>query len=278
MAYWGELAAIWAPIVADDKVIGILELTEKRTPRRFGEADMLLVRQMADLAALALRNAHDSRAVAARNRQIAAFIDSSRAMTSTLHLDEVLDVVCRQTPRALGAQSSYIYQYDPEENTLVWLAHYQRDPSHTFEEPLGAVYPIEDLPQDRALVQTRRPVQVSLDDPDLDPVMREQLLDWEQMSSLMVPLIVGQDEVGALEVSESEHLRRFTEQETALCTALGEQSAVAIHNAQLYIQLQEQKKTIERQATTDDLVSKADRALYKAKQRGKDRVEVYVPG
>src|SRR5665647_2939084 len=206
MAYWGELAAIWAPIVADDKVIGILELTEKRAPRRFGEADKLLVRQMADLAAL-----------------------------------------------ALGAQSSYIYQYDPEENTLVWLAHYQRDPSHTFEEPLGTVYPIEDLPQDRALVQMRRPVQVSFDDPDVDPVVRELLIDWEEMSSLMVPLIVGQDEVGALEVSESEHVRRFTEEGTTLCTALGEQAAVAIRNAQLYSQLQEQKKTIERQATTDGL-------------------------
>ena len=253
MAYWGELAAIWAPIVADDKVIGILELTEKRAPRRFGEADKLLVRQMADLAALALRNAHDSRAVAARNRQLAAFIDSSRAMTSALDLDEILDVVCRQTARALGAQSSYIYQYDPEENTLVWLAHYQRAPSHTFEEPLGTVYPIEDLPQDRALVQMRRPVQVSFDDPDVDPVVRELLIDWEEMSSLMVPLIVGQDEVGALEVSESEHVRRFTEEGTTLCTALGEQAAVAIRNAQLYSQLQEQKKTIERQATTDGL-------------------------
>jgi GAF domain-containing protein len=108
MAYWGELAAVWAPIVANDEVLGVLELTEKHAPRRFGEADKLLVRQMADLAALALRNARDSSAVAARNRQLTALIDSSRAMTSTLDIDEVLDVVCRQTARALGAQSSYI--------------------------------------------------------------------------------------------------------------------------------------------------------------------------
>jgi len=253
MAYWGELATIWAPIVADDQVIGILELTEKRAPRRFDEADRLLVRQMADLAALALRNARDSRAVAARNRQLTALIDASRAMSSTLDLDEVLDVVCHQTARALGAQSSYIYTYDPEDDTVVWLAHYQRDPSHGFEEPLGTVYPLEDLPQNRAVVQTRRPVQVSLDDPDLDPIVREQLIDWMEMSSLMVPLIVGQEVLGVLEVSESEHVRHFTREETALCTALGEQAAAAIRNAQLYGQMQVQKKTIERQATTDGL-------------------------
>src|SRR5665647_894024 len=253
MAYWGELAAIWAPIVANDEVLGVLELTEKRSPRRFGDADKLLVRQTADLAALALRNTRDSRAVAARNRQLTALIDSARAMTSTLDLDEVLDVVCRQTARALGAQSSYIYGYDPEENTLAWLAHYERDPSHTCEEPLGTVYLVDHLPQHRAVIQSRRPVQVSLDDPDIDPVVREQLLAWEEMSSLVVPLVVGQDEVGTLEVSESEHLRRFTEQETELCTALGEQAAVAIRNAQLYSQLQEQKKIIERQASTDGL-------------------------
>ncbi len=255
MTYWGELAAIWAPIVANDEVLGVLELTEKHVPRRFGEADKLLVRQMADLAALALRNARDSRATAARNRQLTALIDSSRAMTSTLDLDEVLDVVCRQVARALDSQSSYIYQLDSSSLTLVWLAEYQRDPSHRFEEPLGTVYMLEDMPQDRAVVETRRPVQVSLDDPDTDPVVRDQLLDWEEMSSLMVPLVVGQDMVGLLEVSESEHVRRFTEEETALCTALGEQAAAAIRNAQLFSELQEQKKTIERQATTDGLTS-----------------------
>ncbi|MCX6373641.1 MAG: sensor domain-containing diguanylate cyclase [Actinobacteria bacterium] len=253
MAYWGELAAVWAPIVANDEVLGVLELTEKHARRRFGEADKLLVRRMADLAALALRNARDSRAVAARNRQLTALIDSSRAMTSTLVLDEVLDVVCRQTAQALGAQSSYMYAFDPEGDTVVWLAEYQRDPSHSFEEPLGTVYLLDDVPQHRAVIRSRRPAQVSLDDPDIDPTNRKLLLDWEELSSLMVPLIVGQDVVGILEVSESERVRRFTREETALCTALGEQAAAAIRNAQLYGQLQEQKQTIELQATTDGL-------------------------
>ena len=83
--------------------------------------------------------------------------------------------------------------------------------------------------------------------------MRTQLLEWEEQSSLMVPLIVGGEVVGSLEVSEAVYPRHFTEQEIALCVALGEQAAVAIHNAQLYRRLQEQKETIERQATIDGL-------------------------
>ena len=145
--------------------------------------------------------------------------------------------MCRQAALALDAGSSYIYEYDVEADAMVWLAEHQRDPSHTFEEPLGTVYPIEDLPQDLAVVRTRQPVEVRLDDPDLDQVTRRQLLEWGEMSSLMVPLVVGDEVVGSLEVSEAVYPRHFTEQETALCVALGEQAAVAINNAQLYRQL-----------------------------------------
>ena len=253
MAYWGELAALYAPIVHGNEVLGILELTEKRKRRDFGESDQHLVGQMAGLAAIALSNAREMHAAQAHNRQLSALIDSSRAMTSSLDLDEVLDVVCRQAALALDAGSSYIYEYDSSANTMIWVATFQRDPDHSFEEPLGSVYPLEDLPQDRAVIETRRPVEVRLDDPDLDPEMREQLLEWEEKASLMVPLVVGDDLVGALEVSEADTPRHFTADETALCTALGEQAAAAIRNAHLYRQLQDQKKTIELQATTDGL-------------------------
>jgi diguanylate cyclase (GGDEF)-like protein len=253
MEYWGERAAVWAPIVYGDQVLGMLELTEKERDRVFTEADERLVGQMAGVAAIALHNARLSRAAEERNRQLTALIGASRAMTSTLDLDELLEVVCRQAALALDAGSSYIYEYDPEADAMVWLAEHQRDPSHSFEEPLGTVYPIEDLPQDLAVVRTRRPIEARLDDPELDDVMRSQLLDWGEQSSLMVPLVVGGAVVGSLEVSEAVYPRHFTEQETALCVALGEQAAVAIHNAQLYRQVREQKETIERQATIDGL-------------------------
>ncbi len=268
MAYWGELASVYAPIVRGDTVLGVLELTEKRRRREFGAADIELVRHVAALAALALDLARDSRQAKVRNEQLTALIDSAKAMTSTLDLEEVLEVVCRCTADALGVTSSYIYEYDPADRTMIWLAHFQRDPSHGFEEPIGSVYPIDDLPQDKLVVETRRPAQVSLDDPDLDPVVREQLLDWDEGSSLMVPLVIGDHVVGALEASEARDTRRFTDEEVELCVALGEQAAVAIHNAQLYRRLKEQKRIIEHQATTDGLTGLANHKAFFSRLRG----------
>ncbi len=257
-----EKAAIWAPIVYGDQVLGMLELSQKEQRHPFTQDDERLVGQMAGLAAIAMHNACLSRATEERNRQLSALIDASRAMTSTLDLDELLKVVCRQTALALDAGSSYIYAYDAEADAMVWLAEHQRDISHCFEEPLGTVYPIDDLPQDLAVVRTRRPVEVRLDDPALDDVMRRQLLDWKEQSSLMVPLVVGGEVVGSLEVSEAVYPRHFTEQEIALCVALGEQAAVAIHNAQLYRQVREQKEIIELQATIDGLTGLCNHRFF----------------
>jgi diguanylate cyclase (GGDEF)-like protein len=253
LAYWGETASIRAPIVHGDDVLGLLELTEKERERRFSEEEKLLVGQMAGLTAVALHNARLSKAAEERNRQLTALIGASKAMTSTLDLEELLEVICRQAALALDTGSSYIYEYDAEADAMVWLAEYQGDPSHAFEEPLGTVYPIEDLPQDMAVIRTLRPVEVRTDDPGLDDLTRQQLVEWEEQSSLMVPLVVGGAAVGALEVSEAGYSRHFTAQEIALCVALGEQAAVAMHNAELYRQLREQKETIEQQATIDGL-------------------------
>ena len=257
ISYWGELAAVWAPIVRGDEVLGILELTEKERSRTFDETEIRLVARLASMAGLALRNARATRDVEVRNRQLTALIDSSRAMLSTLDIDEVLQIVCRQVALALDAPRAYIYEYDNDADAMVWVAGHESDPSHRFEEPLGTVYPLSELP-DVSVLRTRRPVAYRIDDPSLPPASRRQMQDWDQASSLMVPLVVGDLILGTLEVSESTEPRHFTEQEVDLCVALGEQAAAAIHNARLYRRLQEQKSTIELQATTDALTGLAN--------------------
>ena len=268
MRYWGELAAVWAPITHAGQTLGILELTEKERPRSFTETETALVRHMATLAGIALYNAHMRREMEERNRQLTALIDSSKAMLSTLDIDEVLDVVCRQAARALDAACSYIYEYDPDDDAMIWLAQYQRDPAHNFEEPLGSSCPTGELPHEFNVVRTRKPAELRLDDPFLSPRAKAQLLEWKEQSSLTVPLVVGDAVVGALEVGETAYARHFSEQEVALCVALGEQAAAAIHNAQLYRRLQEQKDTIEQQATTDGLTGLANHRQFWTRLRG----------
>ena len=268
MEYWGELAAVWAPVTHAGEVLGILELTEKERTREFSVADTELVRRMATLAGIALYNAHMRREMEERNRQLTALIDSSKAMLSTLDIDEVLDVVCRQAVRALDAACSYIYEYDPDDDSMIWLAQFQRDPDHRFEEPLGSVCPTGELPYEFNVVRTRKPAELRLDDPFLTPNAKAQLDEWHEQSTLTVPLVVGDAVVGALEVGETTYSRHFSEQEVALCVALGEQAAAAIHNAQLYRRLQEQKDTIEQQATTDGLTGLANHRQLWNRLRG----------
>ncbi len=268
MEYWGELAAVWAPITHAGEILGILELTEKERPREFGDTETTLVRHMATLAGIALYNARVRREMEERNRQLTALIDSSKAMLSTLDIDEVLDVVCRQAARALDAACSYIFEYDPDDDAMIWLAQYQRDPAHTFEEPLGSVCPTSELPHEFNVVRKRKPAELRMDDPFLSPNARAQLVEWREQSSLTVPLVVGDAVVGALEVGETAYPRHFSEQEVALCVALGEQAAAAIHNAQLYRRLKEQKDTIEQQATTDGLTGLANHRQFWNRLRG----------
>ncbi len=245
MAYWGELAALYAPILHEGETLGILELTERRERRGFGDGDLKLVKQMAGLTGVALHNARESRTAQTRNRHLSALIESARTMSSTLVFEELLEAVCRQVAEALDAPSSYIYEYDAESATVTWLAHYESDPDREFEEPLGTVYPIADYPHDRKAIETLSVVQVSLDDEDLEPELREQMEGWGDKSAMMIPLAMGEHVVGCLEVTETRHVRRFTDEETQLAKALGEQAGAALHNAQLYRRAEQQNRRLQ---------------------------------
>ena len=57
MEYWGERSCLYMPLIFKEQVIGCLELVEKRATRHFGRDERELAEPLAALAAVAIENA-----------------------------------------------------------------------------------------------------------------------------------------------------------------------------------------------------------------------------
>ena len=234
IAYWGLKTVLYAPIMSGDELLGVVGLGEKRERREFGESDLRLIVGLADVAAVAIANARTSSAAEVRNRHLTALLESSRALGSTVILEEILEVLAEHAGRAIDAASSFIYEYDPGQDAVIWRCEYQRDGERTYDDAVGTVYPLDFFPIDLKVVRERAIVAVTIDDPDLDPKSRLKMVGWGETAMLSVPLVFGDEIVGLMELCETEHLRHYAEDEIELVRAIGEQAAVAIRNAQLY--------------------------------------------
>jgi diguanylate cyclase (GGDEF)-like protein len=245
MEYWDELAALYVPVVAGDEVLGVLELTEKRERRSFSDEDLRLVEQMADVAAIALRAARQSRDVHEQNRRLSALLEAGATLAATTELDEVLPLVARLAAEALQSSCAYIYQYDPSLDALIWCGTYQRADVELAEEPFGTVYPLDDYAYDRRSLESNQVLQASIDDPELDEASRANLIEFDETALLTVPLRFGNEIVGMLEVAEVDRPRRFSEAEMDFALLLGERAAAAIHNAEMIRRLQRQNEQMQ---------------------------------
>jgi len=234
MEYWGEQTALFAPIVLDGEILGVLELTEHRHHREFSPTDLRLIEALADVAAVAIDNAGSSGRQRVINARLNALLDTSRAISSTVVLDEVLQLVAERVAEALHAPSCYIYEYDESNDAIAWRSEYQDDPARLDPDSPGTCYPLDDYPWDRAVLDSGTMRQFDYSDPDLEPGLRSSMKEWGEQTMLTVPLRFGDQTVGMMEIAETQAGRRFSDGEAALAHALGERAAAAIRNAQLY--------------------------------------------
>jgi diguanylate cyclase (GGDEF)-like protein len=234
MDQWSELATLAVPLVFEDTVIGSFTLIEKKRLRRFSEADKRRASLLAIPAAVAIHNARMYRQEEDQNRQLASLLDSSRALTSSVVLEEVLDTVCRKAAQALDTDECVIYEYDATRDAMVYLAKYRPAGDESEGDVLGTVYPLEEYPSDRAILSRSEVVEESLSDENLPADVRDSMEKWDELSRFSMPLIYDCAPVGILVLNSTTRERHFGPQETELAKGLGEQAAVAIRHAQLY--------------------------------------------
>jgi len=168
-----------------------------------------------------------------RTAELSTVLEVTRAVSSTLDLEEVLILIAEQMVKAMGVDGCTLSRWNQEADTVVTWIEFRHQQPELADDP-GTAYALDDYPATRAVLETRQPHSVRVSDPDADPAEAALLREVGSASLLMLPLAVGDRVVGLVELDTDEYERDFTAAEIRLCRALADQAAIAIQNAGLF--------------------------------------------
>ena len=246
MLEWHELATMEVPLLYGDEVIGVLGVCDTERLRRYTAEEIQLLQLLAGPAAIAIRNALLFRGRAERAKRLGAVVDASRAITSSLDLDEVLHRVAQQAVEVMHGSQSAIYEYRPETDAIVYRAVHERyvAPGSAEDDDLGTSYALDDYPTYRAILTAASIVEEHLSDQALPEDRRRTMAAWNEQTVVSVPLVFRGDPIGILRLYDMQEERHYEPAELDLLRSLGELAGAALNNARLYRQHTEHSRRL----------------------------------
>ncbi|MGB9724477.1 MAG: GAF domain-containing protein, partial [Chloroflexia bacterium] len=226
-----------APLIGRRGLVGVINLDNLSRPGVFGRQDLEFLSGLAHQAAVAIENARlfeererYARVLEARVRELSALLEGTRAITSTLKLEEVLDTLVGVVGRQMEVATVALWRVEGE--SLVPAAalglpeRFMREVRLRVGEGLsghvaatGEVLAVPDVAQLEP--ELRNPAGAAFD----------QELDLH--AYLGVPITYQERVLGVLSVM-AHKVRDFTPEEVALLTGLAEQAGIAVENARLF--------------------------------------------
>ncbi len=235
-----EGAVLAVPSIWRDSLRGVLVVADSQLDREFDEQDAALLQPLAELAASVLRQTERLTRMTAQFRALHV-IDV--ALTSSLQLDRVLNLILEKAVYLVGAEHGSLRMLNPGTKELMLKAH------------LGEGW----TPDIRAykfqlghgitgwVAENRQPYLC----PDAHNDPQNVVLFEEMHSGVAVPLLSrlvedpACDELLGVLLLESTRLAAFDQQDVELLEALAQEAVIAIQNATQQHKLQLMHKALE---------------------------------
>jgi GAF domain-containing protein len=208
----GIKAYIGTPLVSNGHALGVLYVSFKR-PRRFSPDELSLIQIMANYASTAVHR------VQLAVQQIAV-AEIARDIVSNLNIDTILQIILAKSLELLRCPVGSIALYDDTTQEL------------EFRYAIGK-QKLRKIGQQQGLMGvaafSKQPVRVG----DVTKDERYSAHVKSTLSELDVPLLIGNDLVGVLNL-ESSRFNAFSAEDENLAMTLASQAAIAIVNAKLF--------------------------------------------
>ena len=245
LATHGFTSYIGVPVMLEGRLLAILSLNG-RTAFALSAEDHDLLDALVGQAAVAIRNARLYDEAERGRREAEVLAEVGRAITASLDVREILDLITERACTLLDAQRSAVALVPhPEQPGTVELFVASRGLSERFRE-LRPAHPRDGTTI--AAITECRPVWSAdlLNDPafDLTPATRALVEAEGYRAVLSVPLMVGARPIGAL-VTYRDDVGPFTEEQVHLLQAFADQAALALENARLYQDAERRRREAE---------------------------------
>ena len=184
--------------------------------------------------------------------QLRALIDVAAAAAGAHRLEDVLELAAERALEAVGGASLSISRWNAETRILRTLVNVG-DLSPIEERfPANETYSVEDYPSLTRLMGDEEFAVAAIDQPDIDPKLRELLQQLGKEACVSVKMILDGEAWGELEVFTAPGDPRLSEKDADFLRAVADQLVGAIHRAELFAQ-------VEALAYTDSLTGVASR-------------------
>ncbi|MEW5827609.1 MAG: GAF domain-containing protein [Chloroflexota bacterium] len=228
------------PLIAQDQVIGMIELDSIQVQRQLSEDEITLAQTIAHQAATAIQKAHLFESESTRRAELGSLYDLSRALADAAYdFDAILDLIVRYAVDTIHVTLARITLAEAG-CCRVRKAHSAR-PLDPDLDLMGAEHAIEDLPNCFRVAQNNTPIVFHRGDPDLTQAESEILFAGGVQTACLVPLRVAEKALGLLILGEERQDERepFTPEKIRLAHSIGDQAVSALRRAELFNELEE---------------------------------------
>ena len=236
------------PLLREGVLVGAISLL-RTVVRPFTQRQIDLVTTFADQAVIAISNTRLFEEVQTRTRELSRSVaelkalgETGRAVSSSLDLAKVLPTILKHACEISDTGSGSIYVFDPARSSFVLEA------GRNMSEELIAAVRAHPIRLGETLVGQcgERREAVAIEDLTQAPPhpLFELHLRTGVHALLAVPLLHQDDVVGAL-VVRRQRAGPFAPETVGLLQAFAAQSAIAIHNARLFKEIEEKGSQLE---------------------------------